>query len=404
MGGPFMRWYHDRAQDVFDLWAALCSYPVSAHAGYEPKGEAEACVNASPIASVPVTDRYCNQPSSDHLHGSSDFQERQRSTLPQYYGDASDPTLSIDSDSISSISGVSDRTLRHRTDFVGLQLQNAELKKPPQNQQEQVSELRTQLSSLRGEPSTTTTSHERLLSKVISTPNNSIQIPPFQPLFRILKLSRAPNSKLPIYQREDYNGQFYWTKESFVKEHHDVGDNYATGADTHTPADDAMSGILSACSMVAVQDDDDPVEAHGEDPPDYSELKAAGCSRAEIIKAIQKEKQQQYEILKTDLIYIGKARRKEKKQHHVHARRELGDYISSCLDVFECEREQARRSAVVARRRMAKSRTSVLSRKVTGFKLHHGIGISQPVKDVHLKQVDTKKKVAKEKKKIAKKK
>ena len=170
-----MRWYHDRAQDVFDLWAALCSYPVSAHAGYEPKGEAEACVNASPIASVPVTDRYCNQPSSDHLHGSSDFQERQRSTLPQYYGDASvcsgawiavalkvtyifgqDSTLSIDSDSISSISGVSDRTLRHRTDFVKLKLQNVELKKPPQNQQEQVSELRTQLSSLRGEPSTTT--------------------------------------------------------------------------------------------------------------------------------------------------------------------------------------------------------------------------------------------------------
>ena len=102
----------------------------------------------------------------------------------------------------------------------------------------------------------------------------------------------------------------------------------------------------------------------------------------------------------------------------MHARRELGDYISSCLDVFECEREQARRSAVVASmffliacllhahelqgRRMAKSRTSVLSRKVTDFKLHHGIGISQPMKDVHLKQVDTKKKVAKEKKKNAK--
>ena len=51
---------------------------------------------------------------------------------------------------------------------------------------------------------------------------------------------------------------------------------------------------------------------------------------------------------------------------------------------------------------MAKSRTSVLSRKVTDFKLHHGIGISQPMKDVHLKQVDTKKKVTKEKKKIAK--
>ena len=176
MGESFIRWNHDRAQDVFDPWAALYSYPVSAHAGHELKGDAEACVDASPIASVPVVaeTHFC-KPSSDHLRGSSNLQEHQRSTSPQYYDSASvcsgawidvalkvtyisgqDSSLSTDSDSISSISGLSHRSSRHRTDFVGLQLQNAELKKALQVQQEQVSELRTQLFSLRGELSTTT--------------------------------------------------------------------------------------------------------------------------------------------------------------------------------------------------------------------------------------------------------
>jgi len=176
MGESLIRWNHDRAQDVFDPWAALYSYSASAHAGHELKGDAEACVNASPIASVPVAEtRFCNQPASHHLRGSSNLQERQRSTSPQYYDSASvcsgawiavalkvtyisgqDSSLSTDSDSISSISGSSHRPSRHRTDFVELQLQNAELKKALQVQQEQVSELHTQLSSLRGELSTTT--------------------------------------------------------------------------------------------------------------------------------------------------------------------------------------------------------------------------------------------------------
>lgn len=546
MGGSFIRWNHDRAQDVFDPWAALYSYSASAHAGHELKGDAEACVNASPIASVPVAEtRFCNQPASHHLHGNSDLQERQRSTSPQYYDSASDSSLSTDSDSISSISGSSHRPSRHRTDFVELQLQNAELKKALQVQQKQVSELHTQLSSLRGELSTTTASYERLLSRVIPTPNNSIQLSSFQPFFRILKFARAANSKLPIYQREDYNGQFYWTEESFVKEHHNgfsgltviqdehsgpvpflvgengvvvsvprqdqlfrygrilyntllryemaprvwddidvyalewfclamrirclefrlcddhwkaeafasmnydkwqqphgatlsssdsemicahqlqqteteipvsqsglasqepcrhkeiavqvtniclpdepepVVDNYATGAATHTPADDAISDTPPACNRVEVQDGDldlpsypilfsvglsspcnlfstDPVEAHGEDPPDYSALKAAECARSEAIKAVHKEKRQQYEILKGNPIYKGKARGKEKKQHHVHGRRELDDFITLCMDDLEYEREQARRRTIMARQRMAKSRTSVRRRQ-----------------------------------------
>ena len=51
------------------------------------------------------------------------------------------------------------------------------------------------------------------------TPNNPTQLSSFQPFFRILKFARTANSKLPIYRREDYVGQFYWTEEPFVKEY-----------------------------------------------------------------------------------------------------------------------------------------------------------------------------------------
>ncbi|KAL4076613.1 hypothetical protein V8B97DRAFT_1468674 [Scleroderma yunnanense] len=541
MGGLFTRWNHDRVQDVFDPWASLYSYPGSSHAGHEVEGETETCVRTSPITSVAITETRTNDPPpSDHLHGSTDFEEQQPMTLPQYYDGTSDSSISTDSDLISLTSG-SHKPSRRRAKVVELQLQNTELKKALQVQQAEVSELRTQLSSLRGELASTTASYERLLARVIPTPNNFTQSPPFRSFFRILKFARAANSKLPIYLREDYVGQFYWTEESFVRENRDgltvirdehsgplpflVGENgivvsgqrqdrlfrfgrmlyntllkyemaprawvdidvYALewfclairikclefrlcddhwkaeafasinygkwqqphgatmasqesemiwfrqmqeaetsilahvspasqsardnrgqwkhkeiavqvawspntsmtdvlepaenspATDTETHAEDTNNDVLLVCNSVKVKDDDadssgypiilpievyftrnptstDPTQTYYEDPPDYLELKEAERSRTEANKVVHKEKQRQFERLKDDPIYKAKAHGKEKKQYHVHSRKELGNFISSCLDNFELEREMARRNEAKARQRMAKWR------------------------------------------------
>lgn len=95
---------------------------------------------------------------------------------------------------------------------------------------------------------------------------------------------------------------------------------------------------------------------HGEDPPNFFELKAEEQSRVAATSKLVKEKRQQLVVLKKGTAYKAKPRGKEKKQWHVQTRRDLDDIISSCLDDFE--RDKARQNnakrRATAKRRQAK--------------------------------------------------